>query len=365
MEIHKTLNVGLKGLSYPITIGSDLSELVQESISHLIQSQRKIAVITDENLVTSHQGWMKSVFQSCEILVLPAGETTKSIDQLAKIYDFLCEKGIDRSSALFAFGGGVIGDITGFAAASYMRGISFYQIPTTLLAMVDSSVGGKTGINIKGGKNLVGAFYQPCAVYIDTELLNTLPPREFSAGMAEVIKTGLLGNADLYTKLTQDKKGLNAKHEDLSHVIACCCQLKAKVVEDDEKELATTGGRALLNLGHTFGHAIEAVYGYGHYLHGEAVAIGLIAAYLLSKELNYPVQELEQSLVQILKVYNLPTMLEGDKTTDELINAMYKDKKTIKGQLKFIVIKSVGQAITKEGIQEDLIRKVWKTMGAI
>ena len=365
MNIHTTLTVGIKGKSYPIYIGSNLSKEIQSTINELKDSNRKVAIITDENISKHYPDWLNELFQDYPILSLPAGETTKSIEQLSSIYDFLCENSIDRKSVLFAVGGGVIGDITGFAAASYMRGISFYQIPTTLLAMVDSSVGGKTGINIKGGKNLVGAFHQPDAVFIDTQLLETLPSREFSAGMAEVIKTGLLGDKELYEKLVQLESPLDPHHEELSDVIASCCILKSKVVEADEKELAKSGGRALLNLGHTFGHAIEAVCGYGHYLHGEAVSIGLNAAYLLSKKLEYPVSSLDHSLLKLLEDYKLPTRLSDTVSKTDLIQSMYKDKKTLAGKLRFVVLQDIGDAITQENINEDYIIDVWSLVGAV
>src|SRR6185295_4410937 len=195
------------------------------------------------------------------------------------------EAKLDRGGVLFAVGGGVIGDLGGFAAAAWLRGIEYYQVPTTLLAMVDSSVGGKTGINLASGKNLVGAFHQPRAVFISTGLLSTLPPREFAAGMAEVIKYGLLGDAPLFAQL--EEAPLTIANARLAAVVRQCCALKARIVEADERETAKEGGRALLNLGHTFGHAIENVAGYGEYLHGEAVAIGLCAAARLSQKLGY------------------------------------------------------------------------------
>ena len=206
--------------------------------------------------------------------------------ELARAWDFLAGNGLARDGAVFAIGGGVIGDLAGFAAASYQRGVDFYQIPTTLLAMVDSSVGGKTGINLAAGKNLVGSFHQPTAVWADTELLATLPAREFAAGMAEVIKHGLLADADLFGLLEQNAP-LAWDHPLLAPVIRRCVEIKASVVAGDERETSAQGGRALLNLGHTFGHAVEAVAGYGTYVHGEAVAIGLVMAARLSAELKH------------------------------------------------------------------------------
>jgi 3-dehydroquinate synthase len=355
----ETIQVGIKGKTYPIYIGEHLKEKVRASVQALLASKRKVCVITDENVAKSQADFMLEVFEGAKQFVLPSGETTKSLEHLGSLYDFLCENEMDRKAVLFAFGGGVIGDLTGFAAASYLRGIDFYQVPTTLLAMVDSSVGGKTGINIKGGKNLVGAFYQPEAVFIDTDLLQTLPSREFSAGMAEAIKTGLLGDAKLYEKICGVER-LDASHPDLRKVILSCCQLKAKVVEADEKELESSGGRALLNLGHTFGHAIEAVTGYGTYLHGEAVAIGLNLALELSIACDYKVENLRESLPALLKKYELPLTLTKSIDLDALVKSMYHDKKARNGKLRFVLLKDLGNAITQDGISEDLVRKIWK-----
>ncbi|HRJ48461.1 MAG TPA: 3-dehydroquinate synthase family protein, partial [Opitutaceae bacterium] len=243
-----------------------------------------MAVLTDAHLRAVQGKALGEMFGEAPMLAVEAGENAKSITTLGRVLEFLAEQRLDRGGVLFAVGGGVIGDLGGFAAASYLRGIGFYQVPTTLLAMVDSSVGGKTGINLDAGKNLAGAFHQPRGVFIATDLLRTLPAREFAAGMAEVIKYGLLGDAELFAQL--ERRLLTVDSPGLAEVIRRCCALKARIVEADERELAQEGGRALLNLGHTFGHAIEQVAGYGTYLHGEAVAIGLNAAAQLSVKLG-------------------------------------------------------------------------------
>jgi len=364
MEIlSKTLEVGIKGKAYPIHLGSSLGLKVRSVIQKILDSGRKVCVVTDENLKVSQASFINQCFDGCSICVLPAGETTKSMHYLGKTFDFFCDQGLGRNSVLIAFGGGVIGDLTGYAAASYLRGIDFYQVPTTLLSMVDSSVGGKTGINISGGKNLVGAFYQPEAVFIDTDLLSTLPPREFSAGMAEVVKTGLLGNKELFDKLVLMGK-LSDKHPDLVSVITACCVLKSTVVSEDEREMAHSGGRALLNLGHTFGHAIENVTGYGAYLHGEAVAIGLVMAKNLSIRCGYSLEGLTESLVNLLQLYQLPLSLKEPLPLESLMKSMFSDKKTRNGKLRFVLLRNIGDAITKEGIDEKMIEEIWRAGGA-
>jgi 3-dehydroquinate synthase len=278
------------------------------------------------------------------------------------VLDFLAEHRMDRTAVLFALGGGVIGDLGGFAAAAFLRGIAFQQVPTTLLAMVDSSVGGKTGINLKAGKNLVGAFHQPSAVYIATGLLATLPPREFAAGMAEVVKTGLLGDAELFARL--EREPLNPASADLAAVIRRCCALKARVVEADERETAKEGGRALLNLGHTFGHAIEQVTGYGAYLHGEAVSIGLAAAARLSQKLGYTGFAETARVEAALSAHALPVRLREPLPLDALLAAMARDKKVRAGALRFVVLRRLGEAATQGGIDPALAAASFREVGA-
>lgn len=253
--------------------------------------------------------------------------------------------------------------MTGYVAASYLRGIDFYQIPSTLLSMVDSSVGGKTGINLPEGKNLVGAFWQPQAVYIEPSLLATLPAREFAAGMAEVIKYGMLADSELFDQL-EALNSLSADSEELPAIIRRCCEIKAQVVADDEKETAAHGGRALLNLGHTFAHAIENVAGYGEYLHGEAVAIGLNLATQLSVELGQVDSKSVDWVVQVLKAYHLPTELRSPLQIDDLLAAMQRDKKNRSGRLRFVSMASIGQAITSDHIEVALVKSLWRGVGA-
>jgi 3-dehydroquinate synthase len=302
------------------------------------------------------------MFGGAPVLSLEAGEGTKSLAGMEGVLDFLAEHKLDRGGALFAMGGGVVGDLGGFAAASWLRGIDFYQVPTTLLAMVDSSVGGKTGINIEAGKNLVGAFHQPRGVFISTNLLATLPPREFAAGMAEVIKYGLLGDAALFAAL--EASPLMPSDPRLADIIRRCCELKARIVESDERETATEGGRALLNLGHTFAHAIESVAGYGSYLHGEAVAIGLCAAGRLSQKIGNTTEDDTVRIERNVAAHALPTRLRAPLAFSDLLPAMTRDKKVRSGELRFVVLKEIGEAATKGDVTPALVEATFREVGA-
>jgi 3-dehydroquinate synthase len=296
-------------------------------------------------------------------LVLEAGEQTKSLSNFGRVLDFLAEQRLDRRGVLWVLGGGVIGDLGGFAAASYLRGIECVQVPTTLLAMVDSSVGGKTGINISAGKNLVGAFHHPRAVYVALEFLQTLPSREFAAGMAEVIKYGLLGDAALFARLEQTV--LTAGHVELSAVIRRCCEMKAGIVQADERETAAEGGRALLNLGHTFGHAIEQATAYKTYLHGEVVAVGLAGAARLSQKLGL-IQSGEVARIEhVLAAHQLPVKLRSPLPLADLQAAMSHDKKNRADGVRFVVLNALGTAATRSGIPPALVETVWRELGAI
>jgi len=391
----RKLTVELGDRSYPIWIGENVMAQMEEAT----ESQKgRIAFLIDAALRTSLP---KASSIGFIIPNHPNGETAKSMEMLGYIFDGLANERVARDGALVAFGGGVTGDLGGFAAASYLRGIDFYQVPTTLLAMVDSSVGGKTGINISAGKNLVGAFWQPKAVFISTAMLGTLPPWEFSAGMAEVIKYGMLYDLELFEQLESLKEPLSWSHPALPDIIYRCCEIKAEIVNADEKETAASGGRALLNLGHTFAHAIENVAGYGTYLHGEAVAIGLVLATRLSEELP----EFQVSTADLVRVkdliarYHLPINLRSSLqrcsrindytwqrtsnleeqataedcppditppqlSVDQLLDAMKRDKKVKAGKLRFVAMESIGKAITVGDIDESLVRELWLEAGA-
>lgn len=361
--MNEALTVALGDRAYPIHF-TDSSKALSATLAELRQAQRAVCVLCDANLLASRADYLKAAgFTQDEILSLPAGENTKSIEPYATALSFLAQGNRNRDSVVFAFGGGVIGDLAGFVAASYLRGIDFYQIPTSLLAMVDSSVGGKTGINLPEGKNLVGAFWQPKAVFIDTDLLGSLPAREFAAGMAEVIKYGLLADRALFDEL-ETLGALSPQSEALPAIIRRCCELKAQIVIDDETETAASGGRALLNLGHTFAHAIENAAGYGDYLHGEAVAIGLVLATRLSVELGQLEASWVERVIHLLETHALPVHLKSPLETSALLTAMQRDKKNRSGSLRFVSLQAVGEAVTTEGVETAVIEALWQSVGA-
>jgi len=356
-----SLQVNLGNRSYPIHFGDQLVEQVTGDFGKMKAAGRKIAIITDETVARAQADALAAISMGAEVWVIPTGETAKSAEQLVAIWDFLAAIKMDRGGVVVAFGGGVVGDLAGFAAASYLRGVDFVQIPTTLLAMVDSSVGGKTGINLAAGKNLVGAFHQPQAVYVMTDLLTTLSAREFAAGMAEVIKYGLLGDADLYRELENSPLAINSPH--LTAVVRRCCEAKGRIVEADEFETAVAGGRALLNLGHTFAHAIEKVAGYSVYLHGEAVAIGLAAAARLSRDLKLVSSAEVERVEAVLAAHALPTRLRDPIELGALMTAMASDKKVRAGRMRFVVMDAIGEAATREDVPTVLVESVWREVG--
>jgi 3-dehydroquinate synthase len=356
------LTVNLSERSYPIQFGGDLVREIRSTVDALARAGRKIAVLTDENLARTQSQALQAMFGEAPRLVVAPGESTKSVAELGRVLEFLAGQRLDRGSALFAVGGGVIGDLGGFAAASYLRGIDYFQVPTTLLAMVDSSVGGKTGINLAAGKNLAGAFHQPRGVFIATGLLATLPPREFAAGMAEVIKTGLLGDAGLFAEL--ERAPLTVASPGLAGIVRRCCAIKAGIVAADERELAPDGGRALLNLGHTFAHAIEQVAGYGTYLHGEAVGIGLVAAARLSQKLGrLPLADAAR-VEAALAAHGLPVRLRTPLPLAALLTSMGRDKKVRAGELRFVLLAAIGTAVTQAGVDPALVEASFREVGA-
>ncbi len=358
----ETLTVNLGERSYPILFGSNLTKDVHARVADLAAAGRRVVLLTDENLVEQQLNALHEMFDDVPTLVVTPGETAKSLAEFGRVLDFLAAHKVDRTGALFAVGGGVIGDLGGFAAASYLRGIDYFQVPTTLLAMVDSAVGGKTGINLAAGKNLAGAFHQPRGVFISTDVLATLPPREFAAGMAEVIKYGLLGDPALFAQL--ESVPLSASSRDLATVIRRCCALKARIVELDERESAKSGGRALLNLGHTFGHAIEQATDYAAYLHGEAVAVGLCAAARLSHKLGYINAADAARIEAVVAAHGLPVRLRAPLPLAGLLAAAARDKKVRAGLPRFVVLKKIGGAITQEGVPPDLVEASFREIGA-
>ncbi|HEY1793421.1 MAG TPA: 3-dehydroquinate synthase [Opitutaceae bacterium] len=356
-----TLQVNLGERSYPILFAEDLAPEVRAQVAELDGASRRIAVITDRNVADIQASTLRSFFGSAPRLVVPSGEESKSLAEFGRALDFLASEGLDRSGAVFAVGGGVVGDLAGFAAASYLRGVDYFQVPTTLLSMVDSSVGGKTGVNLKAGKNLAGAFHQPRRVFISTGFLKLLPAKEFSAGMAEVIKTALLGDRLLFEDL--ERSSLTASDMRLAWVVRVCCGIKAALVEADEQERADVGGRALLNLGHTFGHAIEQVTGYGAYLHGEAVAIGLCAAAELSVRLGMLSPADVLRIGAIVVRHGLPVRLRSPLATGSLMAAMARDKKARAGALRFVVLESIGKAVVRGDVPTPDVEAAWRAVG--
>ena len=310
-------------------------------------------IITNSTIAPLYLDKVKKLLEkfTVEVTILPDGEKYKTLETTKTIFDALLEAQFDRSATLIALGGGVIGDITGFAAASYQRGINFIQIPTTLLSQVDSSVGGKTGVNHELGKNMIGAFHQPEAVIIDVDTLETLNDREFSAGMAEVIKYGFLGNIGFLSMLEKNIDAIMSRDKNLIiEAVYQSCEDKAKVVAEDEFE---KGKRALLNLGHTFGHGIENVLGYGTYLHGEAISIGMYMAAKLSELEGHLKLEDVERVKNILIKAKLPTSIDGKVTSEELIKAMSIDKKAIDGNIRLVLLQNLGDSYLSDDYSSD------------
>ena len=340
--------------SYPIFIGQGCLTNI-EYFAPFITSEQ-VCIVTNETVAPLYlQGIIDLLADNYQVdsVVLPDGEQYKTLATVTEIYDCLLENKHNRTTTLIALGGGVIGDMTGFAAASYQRGVNFIQVPTTLLSQVDSSVGGKTGVNHPLGKNMIGAFHQPQCVVIDTTVLSTLPPRELSAGIAEVIKHGLIADAHFYQWLADNMQQLTALDASvLTKSIARSCQIKSHIVSQDEKE---SGIRAILNLGHTFGHAIEAAQGYGNWLHGEAVAVGMLVAVELSVRLNWLAANEVIRLKQLLHIAKLPTTLPDTPSIDQFFELMAVDKKVIGGQLRLVLLETIGQAVVTVDAPKDKI----------
>ncbi len=361
-NVSASLEVSLSNVQYPIHFLQHAREGMKAEFARITDAKRRAVVLTDRGVAEATGGLLDDVFGGTARLVLEAGEGTKSLTSYGKVLDFLARERVDRRGVVWVVGGGVMGDLGGFAAATYLRGVDCIQVPTTLLAMVDSSVGGKTGINLEAGKNLVGAFHHPRAVLIAAEFLATLPPREFAAGAAEVIKYGLLGDAALFGRL--ERAALSPTSTELLATIRRCCELKAAVVQADERETAEQGGRALLNLGHTFGHAIERVAGYGVYLHGEAVAIGLCAAARLSEKLGLIGAAEVKRVDAVVASHALPTRLRAPLALAELMGAMGLDKKVRGGAPRFVVMTRLGEAATRDDVPLPLAEACFREVGA-
>lgn len=353
-DLYQELVIRLPTYEYPIIIGRNF--LTDKEVLRRYISGKQVLVVTNTTVAPLYLDYLQSAFtdRQCDVVILEDGEGFKNQQSLFAIYDTLIAKQHHRDTTLIALGGGVIGDITGFAAATYQRGVDFLQIPTTLLAQVDASIGGKTAINHPLAKNMIGSFHQPKAVIMDLETLQTLSEREFRAGLAEVIKHALLAGGEffelIYNALREDLD--LRKSEKLPEIIGYCCQIKAKFVQEDERE---KGMRALLNLGHTFAHALEAYSQYSRWLHGEAVAIGLYCAALLS---YYHAGLDEKSLLLIdnlLTMAKLPNRIPSDIDLNDLRNLMSQDKKIKNKNLRFILMKTIGNCYIEDCVPENLL----------
>jgi 3-dehydroquinate synthase len=358
------VRVDLKERGYDILLTSGHALSVGEFAGRQLRG-RLALVVTDEHVRPHADAVARSLaatgFQTA-LAVLPSGEAQKSLARAADLYDRLADLRADRQTAVVAVGGGVIGDLAGFVAATYNRGLPLLMVPTTLLAMVDSSVGGKVAVNHPKGKNLIGAFHQPIGVWIDTAVLATLPEREYRSGLAEVVKYGVILDAELFGYLEANVEGILGRDADpVRHLVARCCRLKADVVERDERE--ETGLRMVLNYGHTFAHAFETVGGYGAWLHGEAVAVGMVCASRLAERQGLIPPALTERQERLLRQFGLPTR-PGPWPADDLLRAMGTDKKARAGRLRFVLPRRLGEVACFEDIAETEVRRVLEELVA-
>ncbi len=356
----RSVTVPLGNRSYNIQVGTGLLPGLGRECARLALG-RRCAVISDKNVgpryaKTAQAALAKAGFEPF-LIIVPAGETAKSLRNVQTCYDHLARQRLERKSFIVALGGGVVGDLAGFVAATYLRGIAFVQVPTTLLADVDSSVGGKVGVNLKAGKNLVGAFFQPRLVLCDLATLATLPEREFRAGLAEVIKYGIIYDRALFERLERDMPRLLRRDaKTLAEVVARCCEIKAEVVQQDETE---SGLRAILNFGHTVGHGLEAISHYGKYLHGEAIAIGQVVAARLSSQLLGLQPDEIQRIHSLLQRAGLPTDLQLNAVQRrKLLEAMRLDKKVSAGEIRFVLARKIGEVEFGQKVPAALLEEV-------
>lgn len=350
------LQVSLGERSYPIFIESGL--LANEKLLAQYTQGKRLCIVSNDIVFPLYGEKLKASLTNSEIdeIVLPDGEAEKNLESFEKIMSHLLSHNHGRDTMIIALGGGVIGDMAGFAAACYQRGVDFIQIPTTVLSQVDSSVGGKTAVNHPLGKNMIGAFYQPKAVFIDLATLATLPEREFNAGIAEVIKYGILGDAEFFDWLENNIEAIKVADETaLNFMIERCCQCKADIVAADETE---AGVRALLNLGHTFGHAIEAEQGYGNWLHGEAVAAGMVLAGKLAVAMNLLKPSELCRMQALIAAFNLPVQAPENMAFANFMRHMRRDKKNVAGKLRFIVPTAIGKSIISDDVTEEVLQQI-------
>ena len=364
MSSQKQVAVNLGDRSYHIHIGAGSLKDLRSHLGEFL-ADRHVVIFSDEQVAGLYldnvAGQIEQFAAKVDRLVVPVGETSKSIKQADQLWQQMVELGADRSSIVVALGGGVVGDLAGFIAATYGRGVKFVQIPTSLLAQVDSSVGGKVGINLPQSKNMVGAFLQPQTVLIDPDMLGTLDEANYQAGMAEVIKYGLIMDLPLFEYLESSVEAIQKRDsETLTRTIAWCCQCKATVVEEDEKE--TSGRRAILNYGHTYGHAIEAIFGYGKFLHGEAISIGMTCAGRLARNLEMVDDAFLTRQTKLFQAIGLPVDCPAERH-DKLVGAMKHDKKVSQGKLNLILPTEIGNVIGYPAPADEVIleslKNVW------
>lgn len=353
----KQIQVELGTRSYSIVIDRNLMSNGEHIAHHL--ENKKVLIVTNSTIAPLYLEQVQTLLADSLLVdpvILPDGEQYKTLAQMDAIFTSLLQQNLGRDTVLVALGGGVIGDMTGFAAASYQRGIDFIQIPTTLLAQVDSSVGGKTAVNHVLGKNMIGAFYQPKLVMIDTDCLSTLPAKEFAAGMAEVIKYGIIWDQAFFSWLESHIEELKSlDYESLKYAIGRCCEIKAEVVALDETEQAV---RALLNLGHTFGHAIEAEMGYGVWLHGEAVAAGTVLAAKTALKMNLIEEAMLERIRALFSAFDLPVTAPEQMNFSDFIKHMQRDKKVKQGKIRLVLPNAIGQAGIYSDVSEAILREV-------
>ena len=347
------VTVDLDERSYPILIGKGLVQ--QSRTLEPFLHDGRVLIVTNETVAPLYLDPVRSMCPASEVMVLPDGEQHKTLETVNRIYDKLLAEKFDRNCTLIALGGGVVGDITGFAAATYLRGVRFIQIPTTLLAQVDSSVGGKTGVNHALGKNMIGAFYQPECVIADTDVIATLPERELKAGLAEVIKYALINLPPFLSWLEQNREALlQSDATALAEAIRVSCEQKAEIVAKDELE---SGVRAWLNFGHTFGHAIETSMGYGNWLHGEAVAAGMVMASDLSRRLGWLSLDEAQRIKKTLQNFGMPVAPPADIEEQQYLDLMLSDKKARAGKIRFVLLQGIGEAVVTADVSAELLRQ--------
>ncbi|MGM0440937.1 MAG: 3-dehydroquinate synthase [Elusimicrobiota bacterium] len=352
------INVDIPHHPYSVKIGEDLENFIDEFKN--LTDRKKVCLITNDTLENIYGDRLDGMFNradlDCRKIVLKDGEEFKNLNTVKNIFKEMSDKRLERFTPVIAFGGGVVGDIAGFAASTYLRGLPFLNIPTSLVAQVDSSVGGKTGVNLKTGKNLVGTFYQPLYVHIDVNLLNTLEKREFTSGMAEVIKHAVIDSNRFLNFLKDNSEAIkNLQQEELEVMISKCVKIKGKITVRDEKEADL---RRVLNLGHTAGHGLEVLSGYGNLKHGEGVAIGMIVAARLAERMGFAEEPLSARLKEILQIYGLPCAISRDIAAEKLIETMYLDKKTRKEKIEFVLPRKAGDVEPGIVVEEALLKEV-------